>query len=78
MRDRGHGAGIALNAFRLNTAASHAMSAGRRGRVYDRLVILSGVPPSYRARRIMVRSSQRPNLVPTSRAVPTSSKPSRS
>src|ERR1700759_709031 len=29
----------------------------------------------YRARCIIVRSSQRPNFVPTSRAVPTTSKP---
>lgn len=35
--------GITLNAFRLNTAANHLMFAGRRGRVYDRLVELSGV-----------------------------------
>jgi SAM-dependent methyltransferase len=40
-----HGTGITLNAFRLNTAVNHAMFAGRRGRVYDRLVILSGVRP---------------------------------
>jgi ubiquinone/menaquinone biosynthesis C-methylase UbiE len=49
MRERGqerrHGTGITLNAFRLNTAMNHAMFAGRRGRVYDRLVILSGVRP---------------------------------
>jgi ubiquinone/menaquinone biosynthesis C-methylase UbiE len=35
--------GITLRAFRLNTAANHIMFAGRRGRVYDRIVVLSGV-----------------------------------
>jgi SAM-dependent methyltransferase len=37
--------GITLRAFRLNAAANHIMFAGRRGRVYDRLVVLSGVQP---------------------------------
>jgi ubiquinone/menaquinone biosynthesis C-methylase UbiE len=37
--------GITLRAFRLNTAANHIMFAGRRGRVYDRIVVLSGVQP---------------------------------
>jgi ubiquinone/menaquinone biosynthesis C-methylase UbiE len=37
--------GITLRAFRLNTAANHIMFAGRRGRVYDRIVVLSGVRP---------------------------------
>lgn len=35
--------GITLNAFRFNSAVNHLMFAGRRGRVYDRLVRLSGV-----------------------------------
>jgi ubiquinone/menaquinone biosynthesis C-methylase UbiE len=37
--------GITLRAFRLNAAANHLMFAGRRGRVYDRIVMLSGVRP---------------------------------
>ena len=37
--------GITLRAFRLNTAINHIMFTGRRGRVYDRLVVLSGVRP---------------------------------
>jgi len=39
------GTGITLRAFRLNTAVNHLMFAGRRGRVYDRIVTLSGVRP---------------------------------
>jgi ubiquinone/menaquinone biosynthesis C-methylase UbiE len=39
------GTGITLRAFRFNTAANHLMFAGRRGRVYDRIVVLSGVQP---------------------------------
>jgi ubiquinone/menaquinone biosynthesis C-methylase UbiE len=39
------GTGITLRAFRLNSAANHIMFAGRRGRVYDRIVLLSGVQP---------------------------------
>ena len=39
------GTGITLRAFRLNAAANHIMFAGRRGRVYDRIVVLSGVRP---------------------------------
>ncbi len=39
------GTGITLNAFRLNTAVNHVMFGGRRGRVYGRLVALSGVRP---------------------------------
>jgi ubiquinone/menaquinone biosynthesis C-methylase UbiE len=35
--------GITLRAFRLNTAANHIMFTGRRGRVYDRIVVLSEV-----------------------------------
>jgi ubiquinone/menaquinone biosynthesis C-methylase UbiE len=43
-RPDGHGhTGITLRAFRLNAALNHVMFAGRRGRVYDRLVALSGV-----------------------------------
>jgi ubiquinone/menaquinone biosynthesis C-methylase UbiE len=41
---RGH-AGITLRAFRLNAAANHIMFTGRRGRVYDRIVRLSGARP---------------------------------
>jgi ubiquinone/menaquinone biosynthesis C-methylase UbiE len=37
--------GITLRAFRFNAAANHIMFAGRRGRVYDRIVVLSGVQP---------------------------------
>jgi ubiquinone/menaquinone biosynthesis C-methylase UbiE len=37
--------GITLRAFRLNAALNHLMFTGRRGRVYDRLVTLSGVRP---------------------------------
>jgi ubiquinone/menaquinone biosynthesis C-methylase UbiE len=37
--------GITLRAFRFNAAANHVMFAGRRGRVYDRIVVLSGVQP---------------------------------
>ena len=39
------GTGITLRAFRLNAALNHLMFAGRRGRVYDRIVALSGVRP---------------------------------
>jgi demethylmenaquinone methyltransferase/2-methoxy-6-polyprenyl-1,4-benzoquinol methylase len=39
------GTGITLRAFRLNSAANHLMFTGRRGRVYDRIVALSGVRP---------------------------------
>jgi ubiquinone/menaquinone biosynthesis C-methylase UbiE len=38
-------AGITLRAFRFNAAVNHLMFAGRRGRVYDRIVGLSGVRP---------------------------------
>ena len=41
----GGGTGITLRAFRFNAAANHLMFAGRRGRVYDRIVVLSGVQP---------------------------------
>ncbi len=37
--------GITLRAFRLNTVMNHLIFAGRRGRVYDRIVVLSGVRP---------------------------------
>ena len=37
--------GITLRAFRFSAAANHLMLAGRRGRVYDRIVVLSGVQP---------------------------------
>ena len=37
--------GITLRAFRLNAAANHLMFTGRRGRVYDRIVMLSEVRP---------------------------------
>ena len=37
--------GITLRAFRVNAAMNHIMFTGRRGRVYDRLVVLSGVRP---------------------------------
>ena len=37
--------GITLRAFRFNGAVNHLMFAGRRGRVYDRIVVLSGVKP---------------------------------
>ncbi len=39
------GTGITLRAFRLNAALNHLMFTGRRGRVYDRIVALSGVRP---------------------------------
>jgi len=39
------GTGITLRAFRLNAAMNHLMFTGRRGRVYDRIVALSGVRP---------------------------------
>ena len=39
------GTGITLRAFRLNTAINHIMFTGRRGRVYDQIVVLSGVRP---------------------------------
>ncbi len=39
------GTGITLRAFRLNAAVNHLMFTGRRGRVYDRIVALSGVRP---------------------------------
>jgi hypothetical protein len=43
----GHGGtGITLRAFRLNTAFNHLMFAGNRGRVYDRIVALTGARPS--------------------------------
>jgi len=41
----GGGTGITLRAFRFNAAANHLMFAGRRGRVYDRIVVLNGVQP---------------------------------
>ncbi|HEY3868380.1 MAG TPA: class I SAM-dependent methyltransferase [Actinocrinis sp.] len=37
--------GITLRAFRLNSVANHIMFTGRRGRVYDEIVLLSGVRP---------------------------------
>lgn len=37
--------GITLRAFRLNAAMNHLMFTGRRGRVYDQIVVLSGVRP---------------------------------
>jgi ubiquinone/menaquinone biosynthesis C-methylase UbiE len=37
--------GVTLRAFRVNAAINHIMFTGRRGRVYDRLVTLSGVRP---------------------------------
>lgn len=37
--------GITLRAFRVNAAVNHLMFAGRRGRVYDQIVVLSGVQP---------------------------------
>jgi SAM-dependent methyltransferase len=43
--ERREGTGITLRAFRLNAAVNHLMFAGRRGRVYDRIVALSGVRP---------------------------------
>jgi len=42
---RRHDTGITLRAFRLNAAFNHLMFTGRRGRVYDRIVVLSGVRP---------------------------------
>jgi ubiquinone/menaquinone biosynthesis C-methylase UbiE len=39
------GTGITLRAFRVNAALNHLMFTGRRGRVYDRIVALSGVRP---------------------------------
>jgi ubiquinone/menaquinone biosynthesis C-methylase UbiE len=42
----GHGGtGITLRAFRLNAAFNHLMFAGNRGRVYDRIVALTGARP---------------------------------
>jgi SAM-dependent methyltransferase len=43
--DHRGGTGITLRAFRLNAAMNHIMFAGRRGRVYDQIVVLSGVRP---------------------------------
>jgi ubiquinone/menaquinone biosynthesis C-methylase UbiE len=37
--------GITLRAFRFNAVVNHLMFAGRRGRVYDQIVVLSGVQP---------------------------------
>ena len=37
--------GITLRAFRVNAALNHLMFTGRRARVYDRIVALSGVRP---------------------------------
>jgi ubiquinone/menaquinone biosynthesis C-methylase UbiE len=37
--------GITLRAFRLNSVMNHVMFTGRRGRVYDKIVVLSGVRP---------------------------------
>lgn len=37
--------GITLRAFRLNSVVNHVMFTGRRGRVYDEIVLLSGVRP---------------------------------
>lgn len=45
LRDGRHGAGITLRAFRLNSAVNHLMFTGRRGHVYDRMVLLSGARP---------------------------------
>ena len=42
---RREGTGITLRAFRVNAAVNHLMFTGRRGRVYDRIVALSGVRP---------------------------------
>jgi ubiquinone/menaquinone biosynthesis C-methylase UbiE len=44
-KEHRHETGVTLNAFRFNTAVNHAMFTGRRARVYDRLVALSGVRP---------------------------------
>ena len=41
------GTGITLRAFRFNAAVNHVMFAGLRGRVYDRIVVLSGVQPGH-------------------------------
>jgi SAM-dependent methyltransferase len=43
--DHRGGTGITLRAFRLNAAMNHIMFTGRRGRVYDQIVALSGVRP---------------------------------
>ena len=43
--ERREGTGITLRAFRVNAAVNHLMFTGRRGRVYDRIVALSGVRP---------------------------------
>jgi ubiquinone/menaquinone biosynthesis C-methylase UbiE len=43
--ERRRSTGITLRAFRLNAAMNHVMFAGRRGRVYARIVVLSGVRP---------------------------------
>ena len=37
--------GITLRAFRLNSVMNHVMFTGRRGRVYDKIAVLSGVRP---------------------------------
>jgi ubiquinone/menaquinone biosynthesis C-methylase UbiE len=39
------GTGLTLRAFRVNAAVNHLIFTGRRGRVYDQLVVLSGVRP---------------------------------
>lgn len=45
LTERRGGTGMTLRAFRLNAAVNHLMFAGRRGRVYDRIVVLSGARP---------------------------------
>jgi DNA-binding CsgD family transcriptional regulator/2-polyprenyl-3-methyl-5-hydroxy-6-metoxy-1,4-benzoquinol methylase len=42
---RGRGTGATLDAFRFNAVVNHIIFAGRRNRVYQRLVLLSGVQP---------------------------------
>jgi ubiquinone/menaquinone biosynthesis C-methylase UbiE len=41
----GHGTGATLDAFRFNAVVNHIIFTGRRNRVYQRLVQLSGVQP---------------------------------
>jgi ubiquinone/menaquinone biosynthesis C-methylase UbiE len=48
LAERPASTGITLRAFRLNSVLNHILFTGRRGRVYDQLVVLSGVQPGDR------------------------------
>jgi len=45
MHSRPHGTGTTLDAFRLNALVTYVAFAGRRGRVYRRIIALSGTRP---------------------------------